>query len=148
MKEATSDPGLVASAGTEGGKKKKKTDNYAIEPNSSSPPIDTSKWPLLLKHYDRLNVRTGHYTPLPHGCSPLCRPLQQYINYGAMNLDKPANPSSHEVVAWLKKILRVEKTGHSGTLDPKVTGCLLVCINRSSSPDTHICIYANIYTLK
>ncbi|EPR60156.1 rRNA pseudouridine synthase [Toxoplasma gondii ME49] len=132
MKEATSDPGLVASAGTEGGKKKKKTDNYAIEPNSSSPPIDTSKWPLLLKHYDRLNVRTGHYTPLPHGCSPLCRPLQQYINYGAMNLDKPANPSSHEVVAWLKKILRVEKTGHSGTLDPKVTGCLLVCINRAT----------------
>ncbi|KYF42961.1 rRNA pseudouridine synthase [Toxoplasma gondii ARI] len=132
MKEATGDPGLVASAGTEGGKKKKKTDNYAIEPNSSSPPIDTSKWPLLLKHYDRLNVRTGHYTPLPHGCSPLCRPLQQYINYGAMNLDKPANPSSHEVVAWLKKILRVEKTGHSGTLDPKVTGCLLVCINRAT----------------
>lgn len=35
-----------------------------------------------------------------------------------------------QVVAWLKKILRVEKTGHSGTLDPKVTGCLLVCINR------------------
>ncbi|CBZ54718.1 putative centromere/microtubule binding protein [Neospora caninum Liverpool] len=130
MKEATSDPGVLASAAAEGGKKKKKSD-YAIEP-SSSPPIDTSKWPLLLKNYDRLNVRTGHYTPLPHGCSPLCRPLQQYINYGAMNLDKPANPSSHEVVAWLKKILRVEKTGHSGTLDPKVTGCLLVCINRAT----------------
>ena len=41
---------------------------------------------------------------------------------GFINLDKPANPSSHEVVAWVKKILRVEKTGHSGTLDPKVTG--------------------------
>ena len=38
-----------------------------------------------------------------------------------MNLDKPSNPSSHEVVAWVKRILRVEKTGHSGTLDPKVT---------------------------
>jgi len=38
--------------------------------------------------------------------------------------DKPSNPSSHEVVAWLKRLLRVEKTGHSGTLDPKVTGCL------------------------
>ena len=49
-----------------------------------------------------------------------------------INLDKPANPSSHEVVAWIKKILKVEKTGHSGTLDPKVTGCLIVCINRAT----------------
>jgi H/ACA ribonucleoprotein complex subunit 4 len=47
-------------------------------------------------------------------------------------LDKPSNPSSHEVVAWAKKILRVEKTGHSGTLDPKVTGNLLVCIDRAT----------------
>ena len=47
---------------------------------------------------------------------------------GVINLDKPANPSSHEVVAWIRRILRVEKTGHSGTLDPKVTGCLIVCI--------------------
>jgi tRNA U55 pseudouridine synthase TruB len=28
--------------------------------------------------------------------------------------------------------LRVEKTGHSGTLDPKVTGCLIVCIDRAT----------------
>jgi len=49
-----------------------------------------------------------------------------------MNIDKPSNPSSHEIVAWLKRILRVEKTGHSGTLDPKVTGCLIVCIDRAT----------------
>lgn len=49
-----------------------------------------------------------------------------------INLDKPANPSSHEVVAWIKRILRCEKTGHSGTLDPKVTGCLIVCIDRAT----------------
>ena len=51
---------------------------------------------------------------------------------GVINLDKPSNPSSHEVVAWMKRILRVEKTGHSGTLDPKVTGCLIVCIDRAT----------------
>lgn len=49
-----------------------------------------------------------------------------------INLDKPSNPSSHEVVAWVKKILKVEKTGHSGTLDPKTTGCLIVCLNRAT----------------
>jgi H/ACA ribonucleoprotein complex subunit 4 len=53
-------------------------------------------------------------------------------SYGVINLDKPANPSSHEVVAWIRRILRVEKTGHSGTLDPKVTGCLIVCIDRAT----------------
>lgn len=51
---------------------------------------------------------------------------------GIINLDKPANPSSHEVVAWIRRILRVDKTGHSGTLDPKVTGCLIVCVDRAT----------------
>ncbi|KAJ4704697.1 H/ACA ribonucleoprotein complex subunit 4 [Melia azedarach] len=103
-----------------------------IKPQSFTPPTDTSQWPILLKNYDRLNVRTGHYTPIPAGCSPLKRPLAEYLRYGILNLDKPANPSSHEVVAWIKRILRVEKTGHSGTLDPKVTGNLIVCIDRAT----------------
>ena len=77
-------------------------------------------------------MRTAHYTPIPTGMSPLKRSLQEYMRYGCINLDKPANPSSHEVVAWIKRMLRVEKTGHSGTLDPKVTGCLIVCIDRAT----------------
>lgn len=106
--------------------------DFLIKPQSFTPSIDTSQWPILLKNYDRLNVRTGHYTPLPSGYSPLKRPIAEYIRYGILNLDKPANPSSHEVVAWIKRILRVEKTGHSGTLDPKVTGNLIVCIERAT----------------
>ena len=87
---------------------------------------------LSSQNFNDLVVRTGHYTPIPSGCSPLSRPLQEYLRYGILNLDKPANPSSHEVVAWIRRILRVEKTGHSGTLDPKVTGNLLVCIDRAT----------------
>jgi len=116
-------------------KKEKKSEEqteFVIQPTSSTPPLDTSKWPLLLKNYDDLNIRTGHYTPLPVGHSPLARPLSEFLKYGLINLDKPANPSSHEVVAWVKRILKVEKTGHSGTLDPKVTGCLIVCIDRAT----------------
>lgn len=108
------------------------TTTQLIPPSSSTPKLDTSNWPLLLKNYHQLHVRTSHYTPLPCGSSPLARPLQQHLAYGVINLDKPANPSSHEVVSWIKKILRVEKTGHSGTLDPKVTGCLIVCIDRAT----------------
>jgi len=85
-----------------------------------------------LKNYHELHVRTAHYTPLPTGSSPLARTLDQHLSYGVINLDKPANPSSHEVVSWIKRILRVERTGHSGTLDPKVTGCLIVCIDRAT----------------
>lgn len=87
---------------------------------------------MLLRNYDSLHVRTGHYTPIPSGHAPLKRPFQEHVRYGCINLDKPANPSSHEVVAWIRRILRVEKTGHSGTLDPKVTGCLIVCVDRAT----------------
>lgn len=106
--------------------------DYTIKPEASASNINTADWPLLLKNYDKLLVRTGHFTPIPAGCSPLKRDLKSYINSGVVNLDKPSNPSSHEVVAWMKRILRAEKTGHSGTLDPKVTGCLIVCIDRAT----------------
>lgn len=129
----------MAESAEKKGKKKARTDaadadaaEFTIKPDANPPPIDSSSWPLLLKNYAKLNVRTGHYTPIPCGHSPLKRPLREYLKYGIINLDKPANPSSHEVVAWLKRILRVEKTGHSGTLDPKVTGCLIVCIDRAT----------------
>jgi len=127
------------------------TDNsFVVEPSEKPPPkLDTSTWPLLLKNFDKLNVRTNHYTPLPHGASPLKREIKEYVKSGFICLDKPANPSSHEVVAWIKRILRVDKTGHSGTLDPKVTGCLVVCIDRAtrlvksqqSAGKEYVCIY-------
>ncbi len=113
-------------------KKHKDQSQDLIAPEATTPKLDTSKWPLLLKHYSSLNVRTGHYTPIPSGSTPLKRALHDYVRYGVINLDKPANPSSHEVVAWIRRILRVEKTGHSGTLDPKVTGCLIVCVDRAT----------------
>ncbi|KAK2882595.1 centromere/microtubule-binding protein cbf5 [Arthroderma sp. PD_2] len=106
--------------------------DFSIKPEAVAPPIPTSEWPLLLKNYDKLLVRTSHFTPIPNGCTPLKRELKSYISSGVINLDKPSNPSSHEVVAWMKRMLRVEKTGHSGTLDPKVTGCLIVCIDRAT----------------
>ena len=79
-----------------------------------------------------MNVKQGKFTPLPCGFCPTARPIDELKNYGVINLDKPSNPSSHEVVSWVKKILKTEKTGHSGTLDPKVTGCLIVCLNRAT----------------
>jgi H/ACA ribonucleoprotein complex subunit 4 len=52
---------------------------YLIAPEKKAPALDTSKWPLLLKFYDKLNVRTAHYVPIPQGCSPLKRTLVEYV---------------------------------------------------------------------
>jgi H/ACA ribonucleoprotein complex subunit 4 len=69
--------------------------------------LNSSEWPLLLKNYEKMNVLTTHYTPIPAGSTPLKRPLKDYLKYGCINLDKPSNPSSHEVVAWIKRILKI-----------------------------------------
>lgn len=106
--------------------------NFTLEPSSKKGTLNAGDWPLLLKNFDKLNIRTNHYTPLPNGASPLNRTIEEYVKSGCINLDKPVNPSSHEVVAWIKRILRVQKTGHSGTLDPKVSGCLIVCIEKAT----------------
>ncbi|RKO95568.1 putative rRNA pseudouridine synthase, partial [Caulochytrium protostelioides] len=109
------------------------TETFVIAPSKDkAPTLNTEDWPLLLKNFDKLHVRSNHYTPIPSGSSPLKRDLPNHLRYGIINLDKPSNPSSHEVVAWIRRILRVEKTGHSGTLDPKVTGNLIVCIDRAT----------------
>ncbi len=51
-------------------------------------------------------------------------PIEYLLENGVITLDKPAGPTSHEVVTWVKKILDVERAGHGGTLDPSVTGVL------------------------
>lgn len=48
------------------------------------------------------------------------------------NFSARASCVNVQVVSWIKRILECDKTGHSGTLDPKVTGCLLVCLNRAT----------------
>lgn len=107
-------------------------DDFILKSSTEEPKMHCEDWPLLLKNFDKLNIRTSHYTPLVEGCSPLKRDIKNYVSAGYFNLDKPSNPSSHEVVAWVKRILRVQKTGHSGTLDPKVSGVLIVCIDRTT----------------
>ena len=52
------------------------------------------------------------------------RTIEQLMNYGIILLDKPPGPTSHETVAWTKRLLKLPKIGHSGTLDPQVSGVL------------------------
>ena len=61
-----------------------------------------------------------------HGTYPEEQNVSELLNCGVIILDKPKGPTSHQVVAWVKEILDVERTGHSGTLDPNVSGVLVV----------------------
>jgi len=83
-----------------------------------------------------------------YGCSPDERPIKEHISKGVINLDKPSGPTSHEVDSWVKKILSADKTGHGGTLDPRVTGVLPVGIDQATrviqllleAPKEYVCL--------
>jgi len=48
--------------------------------------------------------------------------------FGFLNINKPAGMTSHDVVALLRRELRLRKLGHAGTLDPMATGVLVLCV--------------------
>ncbi len=60
--------------------------------------------------------------------------LNELIEFGIINIDKPSGPTSFQISELVGKILYkygVKKTSHFGTLDPKVTGVLPVALNRA-----------------
>ena len=82
--------------------------------------------------FDEYTKVEGVSTNPTWGKAPNDKSVTELINSGVINLDKPANPTSHEVASWVRKILRIKKTGHGGTLDPQVTGCLPVTLGVST----------------
>ena len=82
------------------------------------------------------------------GSKPDERPIKEHISKGVVNLDKTMGPTSHEIDSWVKRILHVEKTGHGGTLDPRVTGVLPIGINKATrviqmllgAPKEYVCL--------
>ncbi len=81
-------------------------------------------------------IKAEEETSPDHGCSPDKRTLIQKLDHGLINLDKVAGPTSHEVASWVKRVFSasnvVTKTGHGGTLDPKVTGVLPIALNKAT----------------
>jgi H/ACA ribonucleoprotein complex subunit 4 len=63
-------------------------------------------------------------TSSQHGSKPHSRSIEQLLDSGFILLDKAPGPSSHQVSAWAREILGLEKLGHGGTLDPFATGVL------------------------
>ncbi len=80
----------------------------------------------------KLVVRSRAKTSPEYGKPPEERTIEEHLRYGIINLDKPRGPTSHEVVAWVKRLLEVKKAGHGGTLDPQVSGVLPVALEKST----------------
>ena len=51
---------------------------------------------------------------------------------GALLIDKPAGPTSHDVVDAIRRQFNIKKVGHCGTLDPNATGLLIIVLGRGT----------------
>lgn len=75
--------------------------------------------------------------------------------FGLLNVCKPAGPTSHDLVAWVRRGTGVRKVGHGGTLDPMATGVLVLCLGPATrlseylqgSPKTYVAqVYFGVET--
>ncbi len=82
------------------------------------------------------------------GNQPENRTVEELFKYGIVNIDKLKGPSSHQTSDYVKKILNIKKAGHSGTLDPAVTGVQPVALGRATkitqflqtAPKEYVCV--------
>jgi len=63
-----------------------------------------------------------------YGKGPAERSVKELLHNGLIILDKPSGPTSHQVDAWVKDVLKIDKVGHGGTLDPNAVGILPIAV--------------------
>lgn len=88
-------------------------------------PFEKEKRKIITKIFDAV-------TDEKYGKRPEKRTTKELLDTGIVIIDKPQGPTSHQVVAYVKNILKIEKAGHSGTLDPHVSGVLPVALGRAT----------------
>lgn len=64
---------------------------------------------------------------------------------GILNILKPPNMTSHDMVSLIRRKLNIKKVGHTGTLDPMATGVLPICIGKATKVVDFIQSDAKIY---
>jgi H/ACA ribonucleoprotein complex subunit 4 len=67
-----------------------------------------------------------------YGKKPELRTTKELLENSVICLNKLAGPSSHNVSDYVKKMLKLEKVGHGGTLDPNVTGVLPLAVGKAT----------------
>jgi len=79
---------------------------------------------FLVKSHEASLVRFGKY--------PGARTVEELLKSGIVVVDKPAGPTSRMVDSFVKKILNVGKLSHGGTLDPRVSGVLVIALENAT----------------
>jgi len=65
---------------------------------------------------------------------------------GVLLVDKPQGITSHDVVSRMRKLFRIKKVGHAGTLDPMATGLLLIMIGKATKVSQYLMSNDKEYT--
>ncbi|MFX1496867.1 MAG: RNA-guided pseudouridylation complex pseudouridine synthase subunit Cbf5 [Promethearchaeota archaeon] len=94
--------------------------------------MENSKCFLPSDEAEQLLVKSQDNPNYAYGCDPEKRKIEDLLQYGVINLDKPKGPTSHEVVSWVRKIMDISIAGHGGTLDPKVSGILPCALGKAT----------------
>lgn len=62
-------------------------------------------------------IKGEEETDPSHGCEPAKRPIESYLASGVIALDKPPGPTSSEIAHTVRRILKVRRASHGGTLE-------------------------------
>lgn len=84
------------------------------------------------KKNSKIIIKNESKTNPDFGFDPNSISTEELLNKGIIIVDKPSGPTSHQTVDYLKRILKLEKAGHSGTLDPGVTGVLPIALQNAT----------------
>src|SRR5438552_14516919 len=64
---------------------------------------------------------------------------------GALLVDKPVGPTSHDVVDAIRRKFQIKEVGHCGTLDPNATGLLIIVLGRRTKLDERLMSDDKVY---
>ncbi len=87
-------------------------------------PFEEIQRKILVKKESSVNDNCGK--------SPEERNIKELLESSVLCLNKLPGPSSHQAADYIKKILKAEKVGHGGTLDPNVSGVLPVSVGKAT----------------
>src|SRR4051812_39738490 len=84
-----------------------------------APGSRANQWRCNARSSPRLNARSTRRDNF----------MQEFSAFdGAILIDKPSGPTSHDVVDAIRRQFRIKKVGHCGTLDPNATGLLIIVL--------------------
>lgn len=71
-------------------------------------------------------------TDAKYGGDPADRSIESLLDAGVILVDKPRGPTSHQLTAWAREMLGIQRLGHGGTLDPFATGLLTMMCGKAT----------------